>query len=98
MISGSEPANLAVVANRVVNGALFRTAPGPMPAPASTEIQVLKPAADLASLTPAGTLSLRTPHPAVQPVRRPPSRENPPVSRPAEPLPALREPSDSRSY
>ncbi len=109
MISGSEPANLAVVAGRVVNGSLFRTGPGPMPRePARTDIEVLKPAADLASLMPAGMLSLRTPLPAepatvrrpiaLKPTLRTPARENPPASRPAEPLPALREPSEPRSY
>lgn len=109
MMSGSEPANLAVVADRVVNGALFRTTQAPMPPePTATNVRVFKPAADLASLTPAGTLSLRTPRPAepatvrrpiaLKPTWRTPTRENPPVSRPAEPLPALREPSEPRSY
>ena len=107
MISGSEPANLAVVANRVVNGALFRTSPGQMPLPATAEIQVLKPVGALAGLTPAGTLSLRPPFPdasgsrrstALKPAWRPPAREDPPLSRPAEPLPELRKPSDPRSY
>ena len=109
MISGSEPANLAVVAARLVNPALLRTGPGPQPRePAQADVQILKPAADLVSLTPAGMLALRTalpPEPAtvrrpsaLKPTLRTPARETPPVPRPAEPLPALRTPSEPRSY
>jgi hypothetical protein len=122
MISGSEQANLAVVANREVDGAFFRLAAArPAEVPVSTNVQILKPSrrpilpGDSVSLAPTGLLQLRMPAPdsgeelrqaepvalhpvAAAPVARTASPSPKPVTRPAEPMPALRPPSDSASY
>jgi outer membrane protein OmpA-like peptidoglycan-associated protein len=70
LISGSQQANLAVIADREIKGGFFRTdADGPATLPISTDVQVLKPVGrsnalgDLDLLQPVALLPLRAPLP-----------------------------------
>ena len=70
LISGSQQANLAVIADREIKGGFFRTeANGPATLPIATDVQVLKPVGrsnslgDLDLLQPVALLPLRAPLP-----------------------------------